>query len=214
MDDYPVARVTGSPTFHNGRLYVGVASGEEGAGAAANYECCRFRGSLVALNAANGARIWKTFTITEEARPTKKNKAGTPMWGPSGSPIWTSPAIDVRRNVVYVTTGDNYSDPRPTSTRAHGAGPQYRQVLWSRQMTPSDAWNAGAACRTRRTAEVRRSRFDSRHSGDARRRQALVAGQKSSRSYAVDPDRGGRNPWQERVGGRTGGVQWGSATDH
>ena len=29
VDDYPIARVTGSPVFHNGRLYVGVASGEE-----------------------------------------------------------------------------------------------------------------------------------------------------------------------------------------
>ena len=43
-----------SPAFHNGRLYVGVASGEETAGATADYECCRFRGSLVALNGATG----------------------------------------------------------------------------------------------------------------------------------------------------------------
>ena len=42
-------RVTGSPVFHNGRLYVPVASGEENAGAMADYECCRFRGSVVAL---------------------------------------------------------------------------------------------------------------------------------------------------------------------
>ena len=54
VDDLPIARVTGSPVFHNGRLYVGVASGEETAGAMADYQCCRFRGSLVALNAATG----------------------------------------------------------------------------------------------------------------------------------------------------------------
>ena len=29
VDDYPVARITGSPMFHDGRLYVPVASGEE-----------------------------------------------------------------------------------------------------------------------------------------------------------------------------------------
>jgi len=51
VDDFPFARVTGSPTFHNGRLYVGVASGEETAGAVADYECCRFRGSLLATAA-------------------------------------------------------------------------------------------------------------------------------------------------------------------
>src|SRR5438093_11630368 len=100
VDDHPVARVTGSPVFHNGRLYVPVASGEETAGATSGYECCRFRGSLVALDGATGRQIWKTYTIAEEARPTTKNKAGTQMWGPSGAPIWASPAIDVRRNAI------------------------------------------------------------------------------------------------------------------
>ena len=117
VDDFPFARVTGSPAFHNGRLYVGVASGEETAGATADYECCRFRGSLVALNAATGAQIWKTYTIAEEPRPTTKNKIGTQLWGPSGVPIWTSPAIDVGRNAVYVTTGNNYSDPADQQQR-------------------------------------------------------------------------------------------------
>src|SRR5439155_1560418 len=79
VDDHPVARVTGSPVFHNGRLYVPVASGEETAGATSGYECCRFRGSLVALDGATGRQIWKTYTIAEEARPTTKNKAGTQM---------------------------------------------------------------------------------------------------------------------------------------
>jgi hypothetical protein len=32
VDDHPFARVTASPTYHDGRLYVGVASGEETAG--------------------------------------------------------------------------------------------------------------------------------------------------------------------------------------
>jgi polyvinyl alcohol dehydrogenase (cytochrome) len=87
IDDHPAARVTGSPVFHNGRLYVPVASAEETTGAVADYECCRFRGSVVALNGATGDRIWKTYTIAEEARPTKKNKIGTQLWGPSGAPI-------------------------------------------------------------------------------------------------------------------------------
>jgi outer membrane protein assembly factor BamB len=47
VDDHPFARVTASPTVHEGRVYVGVASGEETAGAAADYQCCTFRGSLV-----------------------------------------------------------------------------------------------------------------------------------------------------------------------
>jgi polyvinyl alcohol dehydrogenase (cytochrome) len=53
--------------------------GEETAGSTADYECCTFRGSLVALNAATGARIWKTYTITEEPSRRAKNKAGTQL---------------------------------------------------------------------------------------------------------------------------------------
>src|SRR5438477_7521945 len=97
VDDFPFARVTGAPVFHNGRLYVGVASGEETAGATADYECCRFRGSLVALNGATGKQVWRTYTIPDAARRMKKNKSGTQWWGPSGAASWTTPAIDPDR---------------------------------------------------------------------------------------------------------------------
>src|SRR5437773_58696 len=221
VDDHPVARVTGSPVFHNGRLYVPVASGEETAGATSGYECCRFRGSLVALDGATGRQIWKTYTIAEEARPTTKNKAGTQMWGPSGAPIWASPSIDVRRNAVYVTTGDNYSDPATTTSDAFvafdlGTG----KILWSRQTTAADAWNT--ACRLQDRVNCPESNgpdFDFASPPIlvtlASGRRALVAGQKSGVVHAVDPDRNGEILWQTRVGkgGINGGVQWGSAAD-
>ena len=221
VDDHPVARVTGSPVFHNGRLYVPVASGEETAGATSGYECCRFRGSLVALDGATGRQIWKTYTIAEEARPTTKNKAGTQMWGPSGAPIWASPAIDVRLNAIYVTTGDNYSDPATTTSDAFvafdlGTG----KILWSRQTTAADAWNT--ACRLQDRVNCPESNgpdFDFASPPIlvtlASGRRALVAGQKSGVVHAVDPDRNGEILWQTRVGkgGINGGVQWGSAAD-
>src|SRR5687768_3511696 len=117
VDDFAVARVSGSPTFHAGRLYVPVASGEEGAAAVPTYECCRFRGSVVALDAATGKQVWKTYMI-DEPRPTKTNAAGAQLWGPSGVPVWATPAVDPRRNALYVTTGNNYSDPTTTLSDA------------------------------------------------------------------------------------------------
>ena len=87
VDDFRSRASPARRPLHNGRLYVGVASGEETAGAVADYECCKFRGSLVALDAATGTQVWKTFTI-EQPKPTSKNKVGTQLWGPSGAPIW------------------------------------------------------------------------------------------------------------------------------
>ena len=96
VESFPVGRVSGSPTLHAGRLYVPVASGEEGAGASPTYECCRFRGSIVALDAATGQEIWKTYLIPDEPKQTKKNAVGTQLWGPSGVPVWSSPVVDPR----------------------------------------------------------------------------------------------------------------------
>jgi polyvinyl alcohol dehydrogenase (cytochrome) len=221
VDTFPVARITGSPIFYNNQLYVPVASGEEGAGASPDYECCRFRGSMVALDASSGKQLWKTYTIPEAARKTKKNKSGTQLWGPSGAPIWSSPSIDVIRNVLYATTGDNYSDPTSRMSDAFVAFDlDTGKIRWSRQMTASDAYTS--ACRLPDKTNCPASNgpdFDF-SSGPilvtlANGHRALVAGQKSGLVHAVDPDNEGEVLWQVRVGkgGTNGGVQWGSATD-
>jgi polyvinyl alcohol dehydrogenase (cytochrome) len=87
VDSHPAARITGSPTLYRGRLYVPVSSSEEGSAAAPDYQCCRFRGSVVALDGATGKQVWKTYMINEEARPTKKNENGVQLWGPSGAAV-------------------------------------------------------------------------------------------------------------------------------
>ena len=97
VDDFPVGRISGSPTLHNGRIYVGTASGEEASGANPAYECCKFRGSVVAVDAATGKMLWKTYTL-DVPKPTKKNAVGTQLWGPSGAPVWSAPAIDAKLN--------------------------------------------------------------------------------------------------------------------
>ena len=85
VDVHPFARVTASPTVHEGRVYVGVASGEETAGAVADYQCCTFRGSLVGLDAATGRGL-ETFTIEPPANVQKQG--GTQLSGPP-APIWS-----------------------------------------------------------------------------------------------------------------------------
>ena len=106
VESHPTARLTGSPVLHRGRLYVPVSSSEEGAGSLPDYECCKFRGSVVALDAATGRQIWKSYTIPEEPKPFRKNSVGTQLWGPSGGAIWSSPVVDESRNALVRHNGE------------------------------------------------------------------------------------------------------------
>lgn len=221
VEENPVARITGSPVYYDGRLYVPVASGEEAAGSVPAYECCKFRGSLVALDATSGKLIWKTYTIDEPAKPTKKNKIGTQLYGPSGAPIWSTPAIDTRLNIIYVTTGDNYSEPDSGTSDAFIAiDLKTGKKLWIRQMTANDAYTSACRLPDRTNCpDVNGPDFDFGASPIlvtlANGKRVLVAGQKSGIVHALDPDKQGASLWDVRVGkgGTMGGVQWGSATD-
>ena len=219
-DAFPVAGITGSPVFYNGRIYIGIRSGEEASGADPKYECCRFRGSVVALDALTGKQVWKTYLVDEPKR-TIKNKAGAQLWAPSGVAVWSTPAIDTQRNALYVTTGNNYTDPTTRLSDSFVAMDlNSGKILWSRQMTAKDAYTA--ACRLpdkTNCAESNGPDFDFGSSpilvALPNGRRALIAGQKSGVVHAVDPDNQGEVLWQTRVakGGTAGGVQWGSAAD-
>ncbi|MCZ6664111.1 MAG: PQQ-binding-like beta-propeller repeat protein, partial [Gammaproteobacteria bacterium] len=64
-DPHPHVRITGTPVYYGNRLYVPISSLEEVAGAMPDYECCTFRGGIMALDAATGKSIWKRHTIAE-----------------------------------------------------------------------------------------------------------------------------------------------------
>jgi polyvinyl alcohol dehydrogenase (cytochrome) len=221
VEDMAGAGITGSPVFYMGRLYVPVRGGDEVSAVQPSYECCRFRGSLVALDASTGKQIWKSYTITEEPHKTKTNAAGAQLWGPSGAPIWTTPAIDPKLSAIYVTTGDNYSKPTTNTSDAFVAFDlKTGKILWTRQMTANDSWTS--ACRLpdkTNCPDVTAPDFDFGASPMlvtlSNGHRLLLAGQKSGMVHALDPDQQGEVVWQVRVGkgGTLGGVQWGSAAD-
>lgn len=219
VDSYGLSRITGSPKLHENRLYVPVASNEEGPGGLATYECCRFRGSLVALDIHTGAQVWKTYTI-DEPKPTKKNAVGTQLWGPSGAPIWSSPVVDTKLKRIYATSGNNYSDPATRTSDAFLAFDlETGKLLWTRQMTPADAYNVACRMPDRTNCEADGPDYDFSASPILvdlpLGKRALVAGQKSAMVHAIDPDQEGEVIWSKRIGrgGSMGGVQWGSAAD-
>jgi polyvinyl alcohol dehydrogenase (cytochrome) len=221
VDDHSEARITGAPVLDGGRLFVPVASFEEVTAADPAYECCRFRGSVLALDAATGKILWKTYTVSDPPRPTRKNKAGTQLWGPSGAAVWSAPTIDPKRHVLYAATGDSYSDPpAPTTDAILALDMDSGKILWVRQMTTGDAFNLACPSPDKSNCpEANGPDFDFGASPILVRlrggRRMLIAGQKSAIVYALDPDRGGEPLWQTRVGrgGTLGGIQWGPATD-
>ena len=221
VEDHPAARVTGSPKLYQGRLYVPVASREEWLSASSKYECCTFRGSVVALDAATGKQLWKTFTIEEAPRPTVKTKEGTQRWGPSGVGVWTSPTIDARRGVLYVGTGDGYSDPATRySDSILALDLAGGRIVWARQITEGDVFN-GNCIQARQSTCPDKVGPDSDFGSSpilrtlASGRRVLIAGQKSGVVHALDPDKQGAVIWQTRIGkgGMLGGIQWGPTAD-
>ncbi|PYV14241.1 MAG: cytochrome C oxidase Cbb3, partial [Acidobacteria bacterium] len=142
VDDFASARITGSPALYGDRLYVPVSSGEEGTAMDPKYECCKFRGSVVALDIRRGKQIWKTHTIPEAPELAGRNTKGTELWGPSGAAVWSAPTLDPSRKAIYVATGNDYSGPTSKFSDAVLAmDMDSGQVLWSRQLTPGDTWN-------------------------------------------------------------------------
>jgi polyvinyl alcohol dehydrogenase (cytochrome) len=83
IDEHARSKIVGAPVYHDARVYVPITAGEEGSAMSPAYECCSGRGGLVALEAATGKQIWRTYTIEETPRPTKKSATGGQLWGPS-----------------------------------------------------------------------------------------------------------------------------------
>jgi len=219
VDDHPLARITGSPALHAGRLYVPVSSYEESQGADARYECCTFRGSVSALDAASGRVIWKTPMITDPLQRRGTSSAGVALWGPAGSAIWSAPTIDEAGRRLYVATGNGYSAPAHRSSDAVVAlDLETGAIRWMRQLTPGDVYLSNCRAGNPNCPEANGPDFDfgsppvlARADG----RDVLVIGQKSGMAFALDPARDGEVLWEYRAGqgGVLGGIEWGAAVD-
>jgi polyvinyl alcohol dehydrogenase (cytochrome) len=219
--DHPATMATAAPRVHNGVVYQTFSSLEEVLAADKNYQCCTFRGSVVAMDAATGKTMWQAFTIPDLAKPTRKSASGVQQYGPSGAGVWSTPTIDEQLGALYVSTGDNYSDPPSTTSDAVVAlSLKTGQLLWSRQLTDKDAFNVGCSIPDRPNCpESSGPDFDFGQPpilvSLGGNRRALVIGQKSGMVHAIDPDKKGAVLWQTRAGqgSALGGSQWGSASD-
>lgn len=221
VDDHPYAAITGAPAYYSGRVFIPVQGlNEEVQGGRPEYECCTFRGSVSALDAATGAVAWKTYMVGEK-QPRGTNARGKRQWGPAGGGIWSSATIDPRRGAVYVSTGNGYSDPsQPMTDAVVALDLQSGHVRWVNQLTANDAWTLGCRATNDGNANCPATLgpdYDFSASpalATIGGRDLLVLPQKSGMTYALDPEKQGALVWQHRIGQGSGrGGQYGGAVD-
>ena len=214
-------RITGTPVIHKGRVFVPLSAVEISYTTLDTYECCKAQGAVVALDLKTGKKLWTGRTMPP-ATKQKLNRAGAQLWGSSGAPIWSTPAIDEKRNVLYVGTGENNSLPATgTSDAIIAFDLDTGERKWVFQATKKDVWNyacrKGANCDFGDQAEIHDYDFGGSVVIAKRKdgRDILVAGQKSGTVWALDPDNNGALLWSQKIGhgGGNGGIHWGIATD-
>jgi len=221
IEAHPLARITGAPALYRGRLYVAMSSYEESQGARPDYSCCTFRGSLSSLDAMSGKVVWRTYMISGETRPRGTSSSGAPLYGPAGASIWSAPTIDVRRELIYVGTGNTYAGAAAPTSDAVVALNLSGKIEWVRQLFPNDVFISG--CREKSSnpncADQQGPDYDFGNSPILATlphgRRAIIIGQKSGIGWALDPEKRGEVLWQYRAGagGALGGIEWGSAVD-
>ena len=221
IEDHPMARTPATPLFHEGRLYVTISSLEEVTAADPKYPCCSSRGGLVALDAATGKQIWKSYAIQVEPKPTKISTAGTQMAGPAGAAIFNTPTIDAKRRLIYASTGDNYTDVYADATNSIVAFDLDTGARrWVMQGVKHDAWVLG--CDGKAVNNCPSPLGPDWDFGTApmllslgNEKQILIGAAKSGEIFGLDPDQNGKILWQKKIarGGAQGGVMWGGAFD-
>jgi polyvinyl alcohol dehydrogenase (cytochrome) len=221
LESHRASGITGSPIVSGNQVFVPITSGEEATSQSPNYECCTFRGSLVALDLSTGKTQWKTVMITEPMKEIRKNANGKPIQGPAGAAIWSNPTPDPKRGLVYVATGDSYTDADTKGSDAIVAmDMKTGAIKWSTQVMQNDNFimgcngvKLGVNCPTPVGPD-----FDF---GAApilftlpNGKQVVLSGQKSSIAYGMDPDTG-KLLWKFATGGGSvlGGIEWGMAAD-
>ncbi len=217
-----VSNVTAMPVLFEDRIFVPISSGELNMGAVPDYECCTSHGAVVALKVSTGERLWVYHTM-EDAKKTDVSKVGTQHYGPSGAPIWTAAAIDEKRHLIYVGTGENTSAPATDSSDAILAiHMEDGKLAWKYQTTPNDIfltgcmnqpdgpncppptsvnkdWDFGAGIMLAKKPDGS---------------ELVLGGQKNGMVWALNPDTG-KLVWSTKVGagGAMGGIHWGMAYD-
>jgi polyvinyl alcohol dehydrogenase (cytochrome) len=127
-NDNQFAGIDASPIVVGDLVIQGTASNEEPVAK----KVYTFRGSISAFDAQTGKERWRFYTTQNNAHD-----------GP-GVGVWSTPAIDVKRGLLYVGTGNAYAEPTgPLADSILAIDYTTGKLRWSRQFRASDVFSAG-----------------------------------------------------------------------
>jgi polyvinyl alcohol dehydrogenase (cytochrome) len=114
----------GSPQVWRGMIFIGTSGyfGEQISGVEVSA-----RGTVIALDAGSGKRLWRTYTVPR---------------GHDGGAVWSTPAIDADRKRLYVGTGNAYHAPAAEMTDSIlMLSTRTGRIIRHFQATKGDVWN-------------------------------------------------------------------------
>lgn len=222
---YSYSTTTGTPSVLNDRVIVPVSQFEIVFAGSNDVTCCTNHGYVLSLDPKTGEQQWRYDTMPE-ATHVRDRGDGKSLMGPSGAPIWNSPAIDEKRGLIYFATGESNSPPAHRNTNAVIAVDlKTGKEKWSFHATPNDIYNIGCDLKSKpellnctstpetvyRDVDFGASAILGTHSDG---KQLVYAGQKSGSVWAFEPETG-KVVWRRALGtgGPLGGIHWGIAYD-
>ena len=127
-NDNPAAGIDASPVVVGGIVLQATASNEE----PVPKKTYTFRGSVSAYNARTGRELWRFYTTQNNAHD-----------GP-GVGLWSTPAVDTRRKLLFIGSGNAYAEPTgPLADSILAIDYTTGKLRWSRQFRKSDVFSAG-----------------------------------------------------------------------
>ncbi len=218
--------LSATAAFHDGHLYVPMSGTETLVGANLNYECCKSRGAVAAVDANTGKVLWLAQSIQEPLRDLGENANGKQRWGPAGASVWNTPTIDAKRGLIYVGTGNNFGRvAAETSDSILALQMADGKMVWHHQEFTGDTFMTG--CRATNAADANCPDTlgpDYDFGGSSAILQTidgkdmLLAAGKGGMALALDPDHEGAvlwrtQLWETQKPSGNGLVVWGGASD-
>ncbi len=220
------AKVSPAASIYKNKLFVSLNGSETISGDDPNYECCKTRGGLAAVDVNTGKLLWRVSTIPEPLEKQGVNSYGKTMWGPSGASVWNPPTVDGKRNTVYVGTGNNFGlIANGTSDAIIAYSMTDGKMLWVHQEFKGDSFMARCPFKAAPGGNCPAIRGPDADFGGGpvilhtvSGKDTLLAAGKGGVAIALDPDQKGKVLWRHQLWEKTpppsrGLVLFGGAAD-